>query len=79
MRGYRQGRDDEIDRMLHEYFKDLDDDKESSGKAADAEKSLDGEVVANGDEKLVKRKKRVWGRKVRRKLKEQGSNPVVTI
>jgi len=77
MRGYRKGRDDEIDRMLHEYFKDLDDDKESSGEGV--EKILDGEVVTDGDQKLVKRKKRVWGRQVRRKLKEQGSKPLVTI
>lgn len=39
MGGYREGRDEEVDRMLHEYFKDLDktDEEGSAGGAGDAD------------------------------------------
>eukprot|EP00577_Skeletonema_sp_RCC1716_P025367 CAMPEP_0113433902 /NCGR_PEP_ID=MMETSP0013_2-20120614/35250_1 /TAXON_ID=2843 ORGANISM="Skeletonema costatum, Strain 1716" /NCGR_SAMPLE_ID=MMETSP0013_2 /ASSEMBLY_ACC=CAM_ASM_000158 /LENGTH=185 /DNA_ID=CAMNT_0000323761 /DNA_START=514 /DNA_END=1069 /DNA_ORIENTATION=+ /assembly_acc=CAM_ASM_000158 len=36
MKGYRSGRDDEVDKMLHEYFKDLDEEEpDTTTNAAD--------------------------------------------
>ncbi|KAL9180133.1 hypothetical protein ACHAXT_008103 [Thalassiosira profunda] len=73
MKGYRKGRDDEVDRMLHEYFKELDSDTDkpeagaASNKAKDqAEKTQDEEIAEEG---VVKRGKRTWGRRERRRLK----------
>jgi len=66
MKGYRKGRDEEVDRMLHEYFKDLDDKKEPDEVGAD--ENLDND---NGTLK-VKRVKRTWGRRERRRLKALG-------
>mmetsp|Transcript_33464 Transcript_33464/g.48463 ORF Transcript_33464/g.48463 Transcript_33464/m.48463 type:complete len:93 (-) Transcript_33464:24-302(-) len=37
MKGYRHGRDEEVDKMLHEYFKDLDEEKDRDD-AGDGEK-----------------------------------------
>lgn len=59
MKGYRTGRDDEVDRMLHEYFKDMDAD-DTQGNSAAAE---------NGEDPSTTKAARLWGRKGRRKLK----------
>jgi hypothetical protein len=42
MAGYRQGRDQEIDKMLHEYFKDEDQVKHEQSKKADPSTPQDG-------------------------------------
>eukprot|EP00579_Thalassiosira_antarctica_P006661 CAMPEP_0201881392 /NCGR_PEP_ID=MMETSP0902-20130614/11710_1 /ASSEMBLY_ACC=CAM_ASM_000551 /TAXON_ID=420261 /ORGANISM="Thalassiosira antarctica, Strain CCMP982" /LENGTH=385 /DNA_ID=CAMNT_0048409595 /DNA_START=21 /DNA_END=1178 /DNA_ORIENTATION=- len=77
MKGYRKGRDDEVDRMLHQYFKDLDDEKEPKNEEEGNESSDDG-VIRDGDAKIVKRQKRVWGRRERRRLKELSGRAVAT-
>jgi hypothetical protein len=65
MKGYREGRDKEVDNMLHEYFKELDETKQNASET----------LVSNGvdltDEapKARVRDNRPWGRKARRKQK----------
>ena len=46
MAGYRKGRDSEIDKMLHEYFQDEDD--EANNKSREKEQSLGGDT-SNGN------------------------------
>ncbi|KAK1745167.1 hypothetical protein QTG54_004458 [Skeletonema marinoi] len=59
MKGYRSGRDDEVDKMLHEYFKDLDEEEpDTTANAAD---------VAQTESDT--RQRRLWGRKERRRAK----------
>lgn len=67
MKGYRSGRDDEVDKMLHEYFKDLDDQKEMTSESTNAVEEQQSE---SGDDKSRKRQeRRLWGRKERRRTK----------
>lgn len=84
MKGYRKGRDDEIDRMLHEYFKELDAEKDEDRENGDAgmageANNLDGEAVNDDGVKRVKREKRSWGRRERRRLKEGQSAKLANI
>ena len=78
MKGYRKGRDEEVDRMLHEYFKDLDEKTDSEKKdIMNDTTSLDNDVnqdnVKSDDTKQYTRHdKRPWGRKERRRLKSFG-------
>lgn len=74
MKGYRSGRDDEVDKMLHEYFKDLDEDKIeiSTNHAVDEIQNN----VSDGDNtntRSPKRKRRWLGRKERRHAKAMSS------
>ena len=69
MRGYRKGRDDEVDRMLHEYFKDLDKQTEPDGKTAD--ESLNNQDGENDDNTNKHAKRFTWGRRERRRLKSR--------
>jgi hypothetical protein len=39
MVGYRQGRDEEVDKMLHEYFQEADDDDDDETKTKDEKES----------------------------------------
>ena len=86
MSGYRKGRDEEIDRMLHEYFKELDEEK----KGPDDDDAAADPVAASGeggesrvDEVGVAvqrrmRGKRSWGRRERRRLKKALGDGVKT-
>lgn len=70
MKGYRTGRDEEVDRMLHEYFQDLDKDDEKSSESSDgAAKSNEMTSEEEAGKKAQRWKKRKWGRLERRKLK----------
>ncbi|KAL7541119.1 hypothetical protein ACHAXR_010648 [Thalassiosira sp. AJA248-18] len=72
MKGYRKGRDDEVDRMLHEYFQDLDE-KEEPNKNEAVEQSLDDDEVSREDSaNSAKKERRSWGRRERRRLKATG-------
>ena len=72
MKGYRSGRDDEVDKMLHEYFKDLDDQKEMTSESTNAVAEHQSE---SGDDKSHKRQeRRLWGRKERRRAKAMSNN-----
>jgi len=64
MKGYRKGRDEEIDRMLHEYFKELDEQTEPE-KDESADVTVEEDDAVNGR----KRQKRTWGRRERRRSK----------
>lgn len=76
MKGYREGRDEEVDKMLHEYFKELDEEKQNDnstkeGPEMNGKESDDESSMSNGSEyKVVE--KRPWGRKERRRLKAIG-------
>ena len=74
MAGYRKGRDEEIDRMLHTYFNEIDD---KNTKAVESTSGGSGHVGDENDsrnekasEVRQKRGKRAWGRSERRRLKE---------
>lgn len=73
MKGYRVGRDDEVDKMLHEYFKEVDEQKEpehAHGSSNNDVGSMMNEIDIDSNVKeLVKRENRSWGRKKRRRLK----------
>ncbi len=64
MKGYRLGRDEEVDKMLHQYFQELDDQNESGGKNSPDEE---------GYNITTKRERRTWGRRERRRKK----NPTI--
>ena len=66
MKGYRKSRDDEVDRMLHEYFQDLDKKEEDE---VEDDSSVD-EPVEEEDAKPEKMEKRLWGRRERRRMKK---------
>ena len=78
MKGYRKGRDEEVDRMLHEYFKDLDEKTDSDKKdimndTTSLDKDVNQDNVNSDDTKqYTKHDKRPWGRKERRRLKSLG-------
>lgn len=79
MRGYRKGRDEEMDRMLHEYFKELDEIKNNESDAttnAAVDPKIDGDDNSLPNEEDVvaqqqhrKTEKRPWGRNERRRIK----------
>jgi hypothetical protein len=46
MKGYREGRDEEIDKMMNEYFKDIDFDNE---KEDDAKRDKSGNDIDSKD------------------------------
>lgn len=71
MKGYRSGRDDEVDKMLHEYFKGLDEEKKDT-----ATNSIDGvatESENNDTDTKSPKQRRLWGRKERRRAKAVSS------
>jgi hypothetical protein len=77
MRGYRKGRDEEMDRMLHEYFKELDEVKNKESDAdtiADPKNDDNDNSLQNEEDDVAKQKhrkieKRPWGRSERRRIK----------
>ena len=72
MSGYRRGRDEEIDRMLHEYFKELDEEKKGPDDAVDPADSGEGESKEDEVGVVAQRRMRgtrSWGRSERRRLK----------
>ena len=75
MSGYRKGRDEEIDRMLHEYFKELDEEKKGPDDDDDAVAEVD-EVGVAAQRRM--RGKRSWGRSERRRLKKALGDGVKT-
>lgn len=76
MTGYRKGRDEEIDRMLHAYFNETDGDNTNEMKSASKDDNFVVESESNNEEvsSVVQQnrtsKKRTWGRSERRRLKE---------
>ena len=66
MKGYRSGRDDEVDKMLHEYFKDLDEQKNDTTTNAAETESEDTDTRST-------KQRRLWGRKERRRAKAMNS------
>ena len=67
MRGYRKGRDDEVDRMLHEYFNDFDEGKkETATNDVDEAQKESG----NGTPPRSTKQRRLWGRVERRRIKQ---------
>lgn len=67
MKGYREGRDDEVDKMLHEYFNELDDEKKSDNPMVNTE--ITTEQLIDGETKVFESRvvqDRPWGRKARR-------------
>ncbi len=72
MKGYRSGRDDEVDKMLHEYFKDLDEEKNDTTTIT----AIDGtstESENNDTDTKSPKQRRLWGRKERRRAKAMSS------
>lgn len=77
MKGYRKGRDEEVDRMLHQYFKDLDEKTEPDEVKTD--ENFENDVtVHHGSVNRMKRAKRTWGRRERRRLKAMGGKVETT-
>lgn len=71
MKGYRSGRDDEVDKMLHEYFKDLDEEKNdttTTNNAVDESENNDTDIRSTKT-----KQRRLWGRKDRRRAKAMSS------
>jgi hypothetical protein len=77
MRGYRKGRDEEMDRVLHEYFKELDEVKNNESDAttiADPKNDDNDNSLQNEEDDVAKQKhrkieRRPWGRSERRRIK----------
>jgi hypothetical protein len=78
MRGYRKGRDEEMDRVLHEYFKELDEVKNNESDAtttADPKNDDDDNSLQNEEDDVAKQQhrkmieRRPWGRSERRRIK----------
>jgi hypothetical protein len=79
MKGYRKGRDQEIDRMLNEYFKELDGEEKESDEvdptgSANSEK-IPEDKKGSGDARRMRRGRRSWGRRARRKMKMSSAQP----
>eukprot|EP00569_Conticribra_weissflogii_P006477 CAMPEP_0171331838 /NCGR_PEP_ID=MMETSP0878-20121228/2971_1 /TAXON_ID=67004 /ORGANISM="Thalassiosira weissflogii, Strain CCMP1336" /LENGTH=388 /DNA_ID=CAMNT_0011832473 /DNA_START=102 /DNA_END=1268 /DNA_ORIENTATION=+ len=70
MKGYRRGRDEEVDKMLHQYFQELDEQQEPSGENS---------PVSEENNVAAKRERRTWGRRERRRKKAQSTTPESTI
>ncbi|KAL3798402.1 hypothetical protein HJC23_005055 [Cyclotella cryptica] len=84
MKGYREGRDEEVDKMLHEYFKELDQDKGNEILTKEGSESIEKESIdrsghdIGSESKVVQ--KRPWGRKERRRFKATGQQiPMVDV
>jgi hypothetical protein len=77
MKGYRSGRDDEVDKMLHEYFKDLDEEKNETSAVGEERNEADANT---GDihTRSPKRERRSWGRNERRRTKAMSSTTRAT-
>ena len=68
MNGYRKGRDDEVDRMLHKYFQEIDDiTPKEDGSDPEIETEENGGV--DPVVKPMRSKRRAWGRHARRRGK----------
>lgn len=76
MKGYRSGRDDEVDKMLHEYFKDLDEEKRDT--ITNAVDRAAAESENNDADARSTKQRRLWGRKTRRRAKATSSNANTT-
>ena len=71
MKGYRKGRDDEVDRMLHQYFKDEEKSQADGGN--------DNKVNSADDyTKQQMKQKRSWGRRERRRQKQSNTSKSAT-
>ena len=75
MKGYREGRDEEVDKMLHEYFKD-EEKLNDTTSSEESEKEVTQQQLQQQDKPVEKekpknkiREERPWGRKERRRLK----------
>lgn len=74
MKGYRQGRDEEVDKMLHEYFNDLDEENQDENKTSKVHQmnTTSNDFGAAGIvSKGVPDDNRSWGRKARRQMKRR--------
>ena len=74
MKGYRKGRDDEVDKMLHEYFKELDEDKDQEALARGAAAKMqnnDNKKSIGNTTNMKLEEKRLWGRNARRCAKRK--------
>lgn len=75
MAGYRKGRDEEIDKMLHAYFNELDDDKTKEEESANRDDSQVDDINNLQDEPKSEVQQhrtsgmKAWGRSERRRLK----------
>jgi len=75
MAGYRNGRDEEIDKMLHAYFNELDDDKtKEEGSTSRDDNRVDDINNSQDEPKSEVQEQRIsgiraWGRSERRRLK----------
>ena len=69
MKGYRKGRDDEVDRMLHQYFKD--EEKSQADGGNDDKVSTDN---SSNDAEGTQQRKRPWGRRERRRQKQSNTS-----
>ena len=76
MAGYRKGRDEEIDRMLHAYFNELEGDNTKEVQHIGGDENRNNNESSSLDEKASEIQqhrmsgKRAWGRSERRRLKE---------
>ena len=78
MKGYREGRDKEVDNMLHEYFKELDEGNENSSISdgnAQAEETGDGANDADTKTRIFN--DRPWGRRARRQQTRKQKQPSI--
>lgn len=71
MNGYRKGRDDEVDRMLHKYFQEIEDitPKEDGGQSVLEMESDENNGAGPVAEPTRRSKRRKWGRHARRRGK----------
>ena len=70
MNGYRKGRDDEVDRMLHKYFQEIEDIKpKEDGGQFETEMETKESVGVERVAKPPRSKRRTWGRHARRRGK----------
>lgn len=67
MKGYRKGRDMEVDRMLHDYFRELDGE-EKEGSTGGAAEDITGSTTSVA-RRSTRGGRRSWGRNARRKMK----------
>ena len=72
MKGYREGRDEEVDNMLHEYFKELDEGKESENSSISDDNTQTEPTGNEANDAATRTRTRIiddrsWGRKSRRK------------
>ena len=75
MKGYREGRDTEVDRMLHEYFKGIDGAREEEESTGGAVVGM-AEGTTSAAERATRMARRSWGRNARRKTKMSSARSV---